>query len=83
MTLPPYLPSLPLRRDTAPQAGCAMTLDEIGLVLGISKERVRQLERAALRKCRRALERRGITAEVWLEHLADIGRRTESPWDAW
>ena len=33
----------------------AMTLDEVGKEMGISKERVRQLEERALRKLRQAL----------------------------
>jgi DNA-directed RNA polymerase sigma subunit (sigma70/sigma32) len=41
----------------------AMTLEEIGQELGISRERVRQLEARALTKARVILRRRGYTLQ--------------------
>lgn len=41
-----------LRRD-------GMTLEEVGKALGVTRERIRQIEVAALRKCRRWCERNG------------------------
>lgn len=42
----------------------AVTLDALGRRLGISKERVRQIEHQAMRKLRNALESRGGEAEI-------------------
>lgn len=41
----------------------AMTLDEIGRELGISRERVRQLEKRALTKAQALLQKRGFTLQ--------------------
>ena len=38
---------------------CQRTLEEIGDEMGISRERVRQLEHRALQKCRRWCDRHG------------------------
>ena len=43
--------------DTSPR----MTLEEIGDVMGVTKERVRQIQMRALEKLRYALERRGVS----------------------
>ena len=45
------------------------TLEEIGAVLGVTRERVRQIEEAALRKARAACAREGIDAETFLYGL--------------
>jgi DNA-directed RNA polymerase sigma subunit (sigma70/sigma32) len=45
----------------------AMTLQEIGDVLGVGRERVRQIEVAALAKLRRECKRLGITPQDVLE----------------
>ena len=47
----------------------AATLDEVAEVLGLSRERVRQIEGRALLKVRLALERRGIDADHVREYL--------------
>ena len=47
----------------------AATLDEVAEVLGLSRERVRQIEGRALLKVRLALERRGIDADLVREYL--------------
>jgi DNA-directed RNA polymerase sigma subunit (sigma70/sigma32) len=39
------------------------TLDECGKLLGLSRERVRQLERDAIAKMRASLEERGLSFE--------------------
>ena len=41
----------------------AMTLDEVGRELGVSRERIRQLENRALAKAKKILERRGYTLQ--------------------
>jgi DNA-directed RNA polymerase sigma subunit (sigma70/sigma32) len=46
-------------KDTGP----CMTLEQVSLELGVTRERARQIEQAALRKARRILERRGFTLE--------------------
>jgi len=38
----------------------AMSHAEIGIVFGISAERVRQIEQRALKKLRKALEKKGV-----------------------
>ncbi len=40
-----------------------MTLEEVSLELGVTRERARQIEQAALRKARRILESRGFKLE--------------------
>jgi DNA-directed RNA polymerase sigma subunit (sigma70/sigma32) len=48
-----------------------MTLEQVGAVLGCTRERVRQIEKSALRKLRRALIKRGILT------YSDISAETE------
>jgi DNA-directed RNA polymerase sigma subunit (sigma70/sigma32) len=48
------------------------TLDEVAAVLGVTRERVRQIEAQALRKVRHGLERRGFTEEAVCEYLAEL-----------
>lgn len=47
-----------------------MTLEEVGAELGVTRERVRQIEKSALQKLRILLEKRGITCSDDL--LAEI-----------
>jgi DNA-directed RNA polymerase sigma subunit (sigma70/sigma32) len=51
----------PEPRQHVPQANpCTMTRAEVGQVLNVSSERIRQIEVAALSKCRRWCARRGL-----------------------
>lgn len=53
-----------------------MTLDEVGEVLGVTRERVRQIEKSALLKLRIHLERNGMHAEDFLDvREREEGRR--------
>ena len=53
-------------RKSVPYAGRAMTLDQISQELGITKERVRQIEKRALEKLNDKLQRLGITASEFI-----------------
>lgn len=53
-------------RKSVPYAGRAMTLDQISQEMGITKERVRQIEKAALAKLNAKLLARGINAAAIL-----------------
>lgn len=44
-----------------------MTLEEVGHALGVSRERVRQLENRALKKARAILARKGFTLQDFLD----------------
>lgn len=56
---------------TAPRGG-ESTLEEIGESQGVSRERIRQIERDALRKMMARLADRGWSREDVLEYLASI-----------
>ena len=58
---------------TKDEDGC--TLEEVGEELGLTRERIRQIEKAALAKLRAALEERGIDESLWLDHLRDLHKR--------
>ena len=58
---------------TPEEDGC--TLEEIGQELGVTRERVRQIEKAALAKLRAGLEAKGIDEALWLDHLRDLHKR--------
>lgn len=58
-----------LRPERAEEAEREYTLAEIGQELGITRERVRQIEAQALRKVRAALVVRGFTVAEWREYL--------------
>lgn len=47
--------------NTYPRQG--MSLDEVARAFGITRERARQIETAALRKLKIALQKRGISPE--------------------
>ena len=53
-------------RAPMPHPDRAKTLEEIGVEMGITRERVRQLECRALKKAKAILERRGFRLEDWL-----------------
>lgn len=53
------------------------TLDEVGTYLGITRERVRQIETKAMVKVREALGRRGYAAADVHDALASHGENTE------
>lgn len=54
------------RRETRKPTDHAASYSEIGRALGVSYQRVRQIEARALEKCREACERLGITPDVFL-----------------
>jgi len=54
------------------------TLEEVGQELGLTRERIRQIEKQALQKVRIKLEQHGITEELWLSHLADLHKRQKT-----
>lgn len=56
-----YKPNPPVE-PPEPERFCLSTT-EVGEILGISKQRVHQLEQRALAKCRRYLAERGIAIE--------------------
>jgi RNA polymerase nonessential primary-like sigma factor len=45
----------------------ASTLEEVGLAIGVTRERVRQIQTEALRRLRRLLEREGLSLESLLQ----------------
>lgn len=51
-------------RKSVPYAGRAMTLDQISQEMGITKERVRQIEKKALEKLNAKLHAMGIDASA-------------------
>jgi hypothetical protein len=65
--------------DIAERGG--ITLEEIGLIVGLTRERVRQIEMVAMRKVRKAFEEMGLTAGVVRELLQQYD--TESTGSNW
>ncbi len=53
----------------------ALTLEEVGRQLGISHERVRQLENRALAKAKEILEKRGFTLQDLLDNQPEERQR--------
>lgn len=61
-----------------------MTLEEIANALGVTRERVRQIERKAFYKIQKALRERGIHkySDISIEHVvADVLRSGSRPKD--
>lgn len=58
-----------------PKAMRTYTLEEVGSVMGVTRERIRQIEEMALRKMWRALDimskREGMTQADWMKILTD------------
>jgi len=52
-----------------------LSLEQIGDSMNLTRERVRQIERAALQKMKKGFEERGISAEVALDYLNTLGQR--------
>jgi DNA-directed RNA polymerase sigma subunit (sigma70/sigma32) len=48
-----------------------ISLEEIGKQMGVTRERIRQIEVSGLRKLKAALERRGIDQAYYLEYLRE------------
>lgn len=48
-----------------------MTLEECGEVMGVTRERIRQVEKKALAKLRAALEAEGLTLEDLINERGD------------
>lgn len=46
-----------------------MTLEQVAEIMGITRERVRQLEASALMKCRSILRKKGVSAEDFFSTL--------------
>lgn len=58
-----------------------MTYEEIAKQMGISAQRVQQLEREALSKARLILESKGYTVEDFFDELRHIqNEEDKSPW---
>ena len=62
-------------RKSVPYQGRAMTLDQISQELGISHERVRQIEKRAIEKMKAKLDSLGISAELILPTPFDETRQ--------
>lgn len=61
-----------------PEANRNYTLEEIGNIMGVSRERVRQIEEHALRRMWRLMDimskREGVTKDEWMQMLAHLGQ---------
>ena len=55
------------------------TLDEVGQALGVTRERVRQIEQKALEKFRAELDRRGLE---YSDLMRDDRDDPDAQWDA-
>lgn len=58
-----------------------LTLEDVGKMVGLTRERVRQIQKNALRKIRRAMEQQDIEASTSVRRLVSrvVGRRVASP----
>jgi RNA polymerase nonessential primary-like sigma factor len=55
-----------------------MTLEEIAEIMGVTRERVRQIEQRALAKLRRRLRAKGIKAEDILGDIIETPAKSSS-----
>jgi len=58
-----------------PHNDLPMSLEAIAAELGCSRQNISAIELRALKKLRAGLEERGIDAELWFSHLADLHKR--------
>lgn len=74
----PYAEDVACQRLVAAHPG-GMELAEIGAAMGLTHQRVQQIEAQALANLERRLRLIGITAEAFAEHLASHGERDVWP----
>lgn len=55
--------------------GLHMTLEEIADIMGVTRERVRQIEAKALRKLRRRLALEGLTLDDLVGAMTELAQR--------
>lgn len=58
-----------------------MTCEEVGAVLGVSRQRAYQIEREALAKLRKGLEARGYSVEDYEASTLNLSTRSMVPSD--
>ena len=58
-----------------PHSDLPMSLEEIAVELGCSRQNVNVIELRALKKLRAGLEAKGIDEALWLDYLRDLHKR--------